>query len=187
MSSGCKIGDQTGLYFMTFTVVGWVDLFSRKTYKDIVIESFKYCQAHKGLNLFAYVIMTNHIHLLASSEVGDISGFIRDFKNFTTKRFLEVIETTEESRRDWLKIVFDYHAKLKPKQSHQIWIHESHPEHIYSQKFIEQKIDYIHNNPVRAGIVEYADDYLYSSARNYANRESPIEVIKVDFLWKTVS
>jgi REP element-mobilizing transposase RayT len=165
--------------------VGWVDLFSRRDYRDVVIDSFKYCQQHKGLNLFAFVIMSNHIHLLAQSEVGDLSGFIRDFKRYTSKRFVEIMESGKESRSEWMKMVFKYHAKLKDKQTHQIWTHENHAEHIYSQKFIEQKVKYIHNNPVRSGIVAKPEDYLYSSARNYSGLESVIDVIEVDFKWRT--
>ncbi|HCX99454.1 MAG TPA: hypothetical protein DG754_04865, partial [Bacteroidales bacterium] len=79
----------------------------------------------------------------------------------------------------------EYHAKFKGKQTHQLWTHENHAEHLYSQKFIEQKVQYIHNNPVRSGIVANPEDYLYSSARNYAGLESVIDVIEVDFRWKT--
>ncbi len=85
------------------------------------------------------------------------------------------------------KIVFEYHARLKKNQTNQIWTHENHAEIIYSQKFIEQKIAYIHSNPIRAGIVEKVEDYLYSSARNYAELENVLEITKIDMLWKTVS
>jgi REP element-mobilizing transposase RayT len=186
MSTGYKITEKDGLYFLTFQIVGWVDIFTRKVYKDIVIDSFKYCQANKGLELYAYVIMSNHIHLMAHSQSGDLSGTIRDFKNYTSGKFLECLEENTESRRDWMKMVFEYHGKFKNKQTNQIWTHENHAELIYSQKFIEQKINYIHNNPVKAGIVEKAEDYLYSSARNYADLESVIEIIKASLLWKTV-
>lgn len=186
MSTGYKIIDKEGAYYLTFQIVGWVDIFTRKIYRDVVIDSLKYCQQNKGLNLFAYVIMSNHIHLLAQSEQNDLSGFIRDFKNYTSKRFLELIEEQSESRKDWMKLVFEYHAKNKANQNYQIWTHENHAEYISSQKFTEQKINYIHNNPVRAGIVERPQDYLYSSARNYVDLESVIDVIKVVFKWKTV-
>ena len=185
MSTGYKIHEKDGAHFLTFQVVGWVDLFSRRDYRDVVIDSFKYCQQNKGLNLFAFVIMSNHIHLLAQSEVGDLSGFIRDFKRYTSKRFVEIMESGKESRSEWMGMVFKYHAKLKDNQTHQVWTHENHAEHIYSQKFIEQKVQYIHNNPVRSGIVLNPEDYLYSSARNYAGLESVIDVIEVDFMWKT--
>ena len=185
MSTGYKIDEKDGAHFLTFQVVGWVDLFTRMDYRDVVIDSFNYCQQNKGLNLFAYVIMSNHIHLLAQSELSDLSGFIRDFKSFTSKRFVEIMESSKESRSEWMKLIFEYHAKFKGKQTHQIWTHENHAEHIYSQKFIEQKVQYIHNNPVRARIVEKPEDYLYSSARNYAGLVSLIDVIEVDFRWKT--
>lgn len=186
MSTGYKIKNQEGLYFLTFQIVGWVDIFTRKIYRDIAIESFKYCQANKGLEIFAYVIMSNHIHLLARSLNSDLSGFIRDYKSFTSKAFSECLEYKNESRRDWLKLVFEYHGKYKNKQTLQVWTHENHAEHIFSQKFIEQKIEYIHNNPVKAGIVQNPEDYLYSSARNYADMDTIIDISKVDFIWKTV-
>ena len=185
MSTGYKLSDKEGVYYLTFQIVGWVDIFTRKIYRDIVIESLKYCQQNKGLNLFAYVIMSNHIHLMAQSQHGDLSGFIRDFKNYTSKQFLEVVNSDIESRNDWMKIVFEYHAKLKSKQTNQIWTHENHAELIYSQKFVEQKLTYIHNNPVKSGIVLNPEDYLYSSARNYAGLDSVIDVIVLDLGWKT--
>jgi REP element-mobilizing transposase RayT len=186
MSTGYKISDQEGVHYITFQIVGWVDIFTRKVYREVVIDSFKYCQQNKGLYLFAYVIMSNHIHLVAQSEHGDLSGFIRDFKNFCSQKFLELLEGKEESRKDWMRMVFEYHGKNKSKQTNQIWTHENHAEHIFSQKFIEQKINYIHENPVRAGIVEKPEDYLYSSARNYAGLDAVIEVEIVNFLWKTI-
>jgi REP element-mobilizing transposase RayT len=186
LSTGYKISDGQALYFLTFQIAGWVDIFTRRLYKDIVIDSLGYCQLNKGLNLFAYVIMSNHIHLLAQSETGDLSGIIRDFKNFTSRKFLEILNDGSESRRDWMKLVFEYHGKYKNKQTNQVWTHENHAEEIYSQKFIEQKVEYIHNNPVRAGIVVRPEDYLYSSARNYAELDYVLDVVKLDFLWKTV-
>ena len=186
MSTGYKISEQESVYYLTFQIVGWVDIFTRKIYRDIAIESIIFCQQNKGLELYAYVIMSNHIHLLARSLKGDLSGVIRDFKNHTGKKFLEVLLSSIESRRDWMKLVFEYHGKYKKKQRNQVWSHKNHAEYIYSQKFIEQKVDYIHNNPVRAGIVVNPEDYLYSSARNYAGLDNLLEVVKVDYLWKTV-
>ena len=92
--------------------------------------------------------MSNHIHLLAQSEHDDLSGTIRDFKNYTSKKFLEVVNDHTESRSEWMRMVFEYHGKYKNKQNNQLWTHENHAELIYSQKFIEQKVEYIHDNPV---------------------------------------
>ena len=86
MSTAYKISGD-GLYYLTFQIVGWVDIFTRKIYRDIVIESLQYCRQHKGLYLYAYVIMSNHMHLLALSETGDLSGIIRDFKVIPARSF----------------------------------------------------------------------------------------------------
>jgi REP element-mobilizing transposase RayT len=183
MSYTYKISDQEETYFLTFQIVGWVDIFTRKIYRDIVIESLNYCLQHKGLKLYAYVIMSNHIHLLIQSETANLSAFIRDFKNFTSRKILDEVDNGIESRRDWLKMVFAYHGKLKTKQNYQVWTHENHAELIYSPQFIVQKVNYIHENPVRSGIVGCAEDYLYSSARNYAGLSSEIEVTLLDLAW----
>jgi REP element-mobilizing transposase RayT len=185
MSTAYRISNQEAAYFLTFQVVGWVDIFTRKIYRDIVLESLAYCQKHKGLRLYAYVIMSNHIHLLAQCENDKLSDFVRDCKHFTSRCILDEIANGIESRRDWMRMVFEYHAKFKPKQVLQIWTHENHAEEIFSPKFIAQKINYIHENPVRAGIVEKAEDYLYSSARNYAGLSSEIEIMVLELPWKT--
>lgn len=184
MSSGYKISAD-GLYFLTFQVVGWVDIFTRKIYREIVLKNLLYCQENKGLNLFAYVIMSNHIHLVAQSEYESLSGIIRDFKSYTGKKILEAIQDPTESRRDWMKLVFEYHGKDKNHQTYQVWTRDNHAEHVFSQKFIDQKVNYIHNNHVRAGIVSRPEDYLYSSASNYADMDSMLEVTRLDCAWKT--
>ena len=129
--------------------------------------------------------MSNLIHLLAQSDRNDLSGTIRDFKNYTSKKFLGV-RNDGESRSEWMKKIFEYHGKFKSNQSFKVWTHENHAELIYSQNFIEQKLDYIHTNPIRAGIVANPEGYLYSSARNYAGLESVLEIVEVDRRWRTV-
>ncbi|MCD4834571.1 MAG: transposase [Bacteroidales bacterium] len=186
MSQGYQIKDQTAAHYVTLQIVQWVDIFTRKLYRDIVIDSLKYCQKEKGLEVYAFVIMSNHIHLLVRSGQENLSGTLRDFKSYTSKEILKVIIEKNESRIDWLLMVFKYAAnKHKRNSTYQVWTHENHAEEIYSNKFIEQKLDYIHNNPVRAGIVTNPEDYLYSSARNYASLESVLDVIEVSRTWKT--
>ena len=84
-NEGYKIRDQSKPHYVTFTIVDWIDVFTRKRYKDIVLESFAYCQNKKGMLLFGYVIMSNHIHAIIKSENEDVSGLIRDFLNSTNK------------------------------------------------------------------------------------------------------
>ena len=102
MSTGYQINDQEGLYYLTFQVVDWVDIFTRQVYRDLVVESFKYCIENKGLDLFAFVIMSNHIHLIAQSTNGKLSEIVRDFKKFTSKRIIEIILEIPESRKIWM-------------------------------------------------------------------------------------
>lgn len=79
-----KIHNQKGLYFLTLTTVGWIDIFTRAIYRDILVESLNYCIKEKGLVVYGYVIMSNHIHLIAQSEseTQSLSDIIRDFKSF---------------------------------------------------------------------------------------------------------
>lgn len=181
MSHGCKITEQDGVYFMTFQIVRWVDLFTRQVYRDIVIDSLKYCQQHKGLTTYAYVIMSNHIHIIVQSKTSRLSDTVRDFKSYTAKQIMETVVSERESRRDWILNIFAFEAKKhKRNEFHQIWTHNNHPELIFSNRFLDQKINYIHNNPVKAGIVGRQEDYLYSSARNYSGEKGFLDVFFID-------
>ena len=175
---GYTIRDQNATHFLTFTVCGWIDLFTRKVYKDILVDSFRYCQKEKGLILNAYVIMSNHLHLIAKAKQGYIlSDIIRDFKKFTHHEMMPVIQSEIESRRQWMLHQFKYYAKYNSNNKEmQIWTNDNHPEECYSREFIETKLNYIHENPIRAGIVKNAEDYVYSSASNYAGMGGIIEV-----------
>lgn len=119
--------------------------------------------------------------MFCRSAFDDLSGLIRDFKKFTSNKILETILDKEESRREWMLNVFKFEAKKHKRNTNfQVWQQNNYPEEVYSNKFIKQKVNYIHDNPVRIGIVEHSWDYLYSSARNYADMEALIDVIKVD-------
>ncbi len=186
MSSGYKIEEKEGIYFLTFQVVEWVDIFTRKIYRDLILESLSYCIRSKGLIIYGFVIMSNHVHLLAKSETSDLSGTIRDFKKFTSKKMIEIITSGIESREKWMLDIFRKAASSHShNKNYQVWTRENHAELIYSEKFIEQKLNYIHENPVRAGWVMHPEEYLYSSASNYING---VGVLNVEILyqrWKT--
>jgi putative transposase len=166
---GFKIRNQAAIHFITFAVVEWVDVFTRKDYRDIVLESIKYCQTEKGLLLHCWCIMSNHLHLIASAKNLDLSDVLRDFKKFTSKQIIVAIENNQtESRREWmLKIFRELGEKNSRKKNYQFWRQDNQPQELYSSAFIFQKINYIHNNPVEAGIVDKPEEYLYSSARDY--------------------
>ena len=173
-----KIRDQVGMNFLTFTVVDWLDVFTRSVYSNIIIESIKHCQDHKGLIIYAYVIMSNHIHLIgrAGGEM-ILSDIIRDFKRHTTTTILKAIATNKkESRREWML----NHFKLSQAGGHQFWQKGNRPIELYSTNVIWQKINYIHLNPVRSKIVVEPEHYLYSSATNYATGMGLIDVVLID-------
>jgi REP element-mobilizing transposase RayT len=188
MSTGYKISEQDKLYYITLQVVDWIDIFSRQKYRDIIIENLTYCQKNKGLDIFAWVIMSNHIHLIVRSETAELSATLRDFKSYTSKVILEEIKTSSESRKDWMLQLFkDAAFKHVRNSEYQFWTHENHAEILHSNKFIQQKLGYIHNNPVRAGIVFNAEEYKYSSAIDYADGKGLLEVILIERGWKTIS
>ena len=169
-------------YFITMTTIGWVDLFTRLKQKHLIIDSLNYCQTHKGLEIYAYCIMPSHIHMLCKAEEGFVlSNIIRDFKKFTSKKIIRTINEYPESRREWLLDLFsDACAHLKRDQEYKVWQDGYHAEIASSNWFIKQKIDYIHNNPVVDRIVEHPEDYVYSSARNYAGLDSELDVVILD-------
>ena len=173
------IRDQQGLYFITFTVVSWVDVFTRPIYKDLVIDSLRYCQQRKGLELYAYCLMTNHLHLIARAAEGhELSAIVRDFKKFTARAvFREIEQLPTESRRQWLRWLLTQEGERNPDNTHfQLWQQRSHGMELRNEEMVRQRLHYTHENPVRAGICYKAEDYVYSSASFYAGLEAVLPV-----------
>ncbi len=169
-------------YFVTITTVGWIDLFTRLRQKYVIINALQHCQKERGLEIYAYCIMSNHVHILCkASEKESLSQVMRDFKKFTSKRIIKTILEFPESRREWMLSYFkEACAHLKRKQQYKVWQKGYHAEHVYSNTFIKQKVNYIHQNPVKEKIVASAEDYVFSSARNYAELDYELEVIRID-------
>ncbi|MDX5348619.1 MAG: transposase [Hymenobacteraceae bacterium] len=179
MSTKYKIRTQQHPYFLTFAVVSWVDVFTRKAYKDILLESLQFCQQQKGLELYAYCIMPNHLHLIAGTKEGtNLSHVLRDFKKFTASAIIRAIqENPQESRRDWMLWIFKKHGERNGNNTNfQFWQQDSHPIELSNNKLLKQKLEYIHQNPVRAGICYAPEDYIYSSASQYAGGEAALPV-----------
>lgn len=117
--------------------------------------------------------MPSHVHLLAYSENKSLSGILQSLKSFTAKKLLTAIrENTQESRRELFLHQFEYFGGRKNKGNLQFWKHDNHSFYLYSTRMINQKLDYIHLNPVEAGFVDYPEQWRLSSA----NPESPIKV-----------
>jgi putative transposase len=168
------------LYFLTLTVVDWVDVFTRPAYKHVLLESLRFCQKEKGLEIYAWCLMTNHIHLIASAkQESNLSDVLRDFKKFTNKAIIKAIAQEPESRH-WHLDRFAFAATLDPKiRNIKFWQDGNEVKEIHTNDFLEQKLSYIHQNPVRAEIVTEPEDYLYSSARDYAGIKGLLDIILV--------
>jgi putative transposase len=182
MSRKYKIHDQQKLHIVTFTVIHWIDVFTRDNYRTIFIDSLKYCQANKGLEVYAYVIMTNHVHLIiGTSGENVLEGIIRDLKAFTSRSIRKALEDTElpESRREWMLRMMYRAGKYNSNNiDYQFWQQYSHPIELSSNRFLDQKLEYIHMNPVKAGFVDEPEAWVYSSARDYAGvSKGPVDVI----------
>lgn len=182
MSTKYKFRNPDGIYFITFAVVEWVDVFTRPVYKNLIIENLTYCTMYKGLNLHAYVIMSNHIHLVASAERGALlQNILRDFKKFTAYKLIGLILEINESRKEWMIQIFKNCGSKNPNNTkYQFWRQDNHPIELTDNRMMDQKVNYIHNNPVAAGIVAEPEHYLYSSARNYANVEFLMDIEMIE-------
>jgi len=179
MSTKYKFHDPDACYFVTFAVVGWVDLFTRNVYKDILLESWRYCQQQKGLLIHAYVIMTNHVHMIISRNSDPLlEAIMRDMKKFTSSKLLEAIKKEPESRKEWMQMLFRQAGENNSNNKiFQLWQQDNHPIECGSPTILRQKMDYVHENPVRAGFVEKSEDWTYSSAAHYyCGKKSLIEL-----------
>lgn len=182
MSTRYRFGDSYQPHFVTFSVVNWVDALSRPQYKDIVVNSLKYCIDNKGLRLHAWVIMSNHVHLIISSEENKLEGIMRDLKRNTSKELLEAISNNpKESRKSWMMWLFKSAGEANSNNKiYQFWEQDNHPVMLTDKEMLDQRLNYIHDNPVRAGIVYEQHHYVYSSGTDYSgNREGllPIELL----------
>lgn len=180
-SENYRVEKQDAVYFLTFTVTDWIDVFTRLNYRTVIAESLSYCRGNKGLRLYAWCLMTNHIHLVCSIEPPlRMTDFLRDYKKFTAKAIPEDIQNLPESRRDWMLYRFEFAGKFDKRiEKYRFWQDKSHPVELTRNEMIVQRINYIHENPVRTGLVARAEDYLYSSARNYAGPSSIIEIDEI--------
>ena len=176
MRSHYKITDDQGVYFLTSTIVQWLPVFTSLQYFQILIDAFKFCQEQKGFQFFAYVILDNHFHCIAQAP--DLSGTMASIKKFTAKMILQQIEKDHKS---WLLNQLAYYKKRHKTESlHQVWQEGSHPQLIQSENMLVQKINYIHYNPVRRGLVEQPEHWRFSSARNFINGDQ--STIRIDKL-----
>ena len=212
MSEKYKFHNPDGVYFVTSTITDWVDIFTKSAYCNIVVDSLKYCQHNKGLVIHAWVIMSNHIHLIISRKSKPLlSEIVRDFKRFTSIELIKELqgnslhaenprasgrmaressralsiehaENPRASKRNkWILELFHKSAKrIKRIEHFKVWQDGNHPIELYSNTIMEQKLNYLHNNPVTAGIVNNSEDYVYSSAIDYTGGKGLIDLEMLD-------
>lgn len=170
------------VYFLTMTVVDWVDVFTRPGYRHVIVEALRYCQQHKGLELYAWCLMSNHLHLMAgAAPEKNLSDILRDFKRYTSKAITTAIQRDPESRRQWMLHRFAYNARTDAKSEiYKFWQEGNEAKELITRDFTLQKLHYLHQNPVRAELVSEAEHYLYSSASNYAEQGGLLDVLFLD-------
>ena len=180
---GYLVRNQFAIHFITFATVQWVDVFTRKEYADIVVESLKFCKKNKGLKIHAWCIMSNHLHLIISSEEPNkLSDILRDLKKFTANQIIKAIEDNpKESRKAWLLWIFKKAGTENSRNNeYQFWQQDNHPIECDQESILDSKMTYLHENPVRAGWVRNEQDYVYSSGIDYYLQEKGL--IDLDLL-----
>ena len=182
MSLKYKVGEDAIAHFVTFSVVGWIDVFSRESYKEIFVNSLKHCQENKGLILHAWVIMTNHVHLIVSSNTNKIQDIVRDLKKYTSKQIIKSIqENPTESRKEWMLNLFSFAGESNSNNTEfQFWKQDYHPIELNTAEKLKDRLDYLHENPVRSGLVWEPWHYKYSSAIDYYSNERGL--LKIEHL-----
>ena len=167
-----KIYNEQQPHFLTMTVVEWIPLFTNHEIVSLLLESLRFVQKEREVVIYAYVIMEHHLHLIASAP--ELAKTMKEFKSYTARRIIDYLE-----KRKFAQLLEKLHREKlahKTKSDYQLWQEGSHPEEIYSEAMLLQKIEYIHNNPVRRGYVDEATQWRYSSARNYEGMEGLLEV-----------
>ena len=180
MGTKYSISNPDGIYFITLTVVEWADVFTRRVYCEIICESVIYCQQKKGLTLYGWCIMTNHIHLICSAP--KLSDVLRDLKKYTSRHLVEEIKSNpKESRKNWLMWMFkSAAAKSSSHGEFQFWQLAGHQVELSTNQMLDQRLEYLHQNPVKAGFVEKPEEWYYSSARDYAGEKGRLDVVLIE-------
>ncbi|MFD2732215.1 transposase [Pedobacter alpinus] len=181
MSRKHKFYDKEGLYFVSFATVYWIDVFVRDQYFEILQTSLAYCRKEKGMELYCWCIMPSHVHLIFRAKDANPGELLKSFKMYTSKAMQKAIEENmHESRKEWMLWLME-RAGLKNSnvKKRQFWQQNNKPIELWSAEVIDQKVEYIHNNPVVSGFVTEAHHWKYSSAIDYSGGKG---VLEIDFV-----
>jgi putative transposase len=170
MRSRYRINEHECAHFVTSTVVEWLPVFTTAPCSDIIVRSLEYCREHKGLRVYAWVILDNHFHAVVSAP--NLTSALRDLRKFTAR---ELLAQLKAEGRDWLLNQLAYFcASHKTSSAHQIWQEGVHPQQIVNDEMMVQKLEYLHNNPVKRGFVASPEHWVYSSAHEWLPGANPM-------------
>jgi len=176
MRSRYKVLEHSTPHFITSTVVEWLPVFTSSTYCDLLIESLKFCRGQKGLKLYAFVIMDNHIHMVCYAE--NLPRLMQEFKSYTASRLIQSIEKSGNKRLLNDLAYFKRHDKSESR--HQFWQEGYHPQAVTTEEIMNQKMEYLHFNPVRRGLVDKPEYWRYSSASSFYGGVPVMDVDRID-------
>lgn len=171
--------DSQNLYFITSATVHWLPIFLSHRYFSILTDALTFCRRNRGLLLYAYVLMPDHFHIIASTEASNaLPGIMRDLKRHTSREVTRCLGKDDS----WalLQIMAETAIVAHGGNGLHVWQESCHPVPIFTQKFLHQKLDFLHGNPVREGYVRAAGDWVYSSAGEYATGQAG--VLEIDRL-----
>jgi REP element-mobilizing transposase RayT len=178
MSRKYKFYNKEGLYFVSFATINWMDVFVRDIYFFEVVSSLDYCRKNKGMEIYCWCIMPSHVHLIFRAKENNPGDVLRDFKTHTSKSIQKLInDNPQESRKEWLLWMMERAgAKNSNVTFRQFWQQHNKPIELWSPEVIDQKVDYIHFNPVEAGFVSEPHHWKYSSALDYSGGKGLLEI-----------
>jgi REP element-mobilizing transposase RayT len=154
---------------VTSTIVEWLPVFTSAACCDILVGSFEYCRQHKMLKIYAWVILDNHFHAILAAP--DLSAVLRDLKSFTATKILERLA---DENREWVLNQLRYYRGTHKPNEYQVWQEGSHPQVIANDAMMRQKLEYLHNNPVKRGWVAAPEHWRYSSAHEWLGGALPL-------------
>ncbi len=178
MSRKYKFHDNDKLYFISFAVVNWIDIFIREEYKQELIKSWQYCIENKGLQIYGWCIMTSHVHMIIGTTGKNLDDIVGEMKSYTSTQFKKIIKDhPQESRKEWMLWMMERAGKKNSNNSDwQFWQQHNKPLEIKDQEMFDNTLKYIHDNPVLAGFVNKAEDWKYSSAADFCGLKGLINL-----------
>jgi REP element-mobilizing transposase RayT len=169
MRSRYRVHHPDGAHFVTCTIVEWLPVFTSSPCCDIVVKSLEHCREHKGLRIYAWVILDTHCHAILAAP--DLAAVLRDLKSFTAR---EIIGQLRAEGREWLLNQLRHYRDAQKPNTYQVWQEGSHPQAIMDDRTMEQKLEYLHNNPVKRGWITAPEHWCYSSAHEWLGGALPL-------------